>query len=71
MVATREGNLKIKEILLAKNPDHFKELGSRGGKVKGRKGFAAISEAKRRAAARKGGKISRRGSGVRITVKSL
>lgn len=38
-----------------KNPDHFQELGSRGGKVSGiKKGFSAMPEEQKRAIQLKG-----------------
>jgi general stress protein YciG len=35
--------------------EYLREIGRKGGKVKGKKGFAAMSPAKRREIAKKGG----------------
>lgn len=50
MSGTRAGGLKAKKTLLAKNPDHYKEITSKGGKAKVKKGFAANPELARKAA---------------------
>ncbi len=60
MVATKEGNQKIRDMLLARNPNYFREIGSKGGTAKVPKGFSKMPKAKIRAAGAKGGTISRR-----------
>lgn len=61
MGGTKAGGLKAKETNLKRNgKDFYKRIGSLGGKVGGKKGFALNPELAKRAG-RKGGKISRRG----------
>lgn len=49
MAGTREGGLKARDKLLAKNPDHYKEITARGGRKKVAKGFAMNPELAREA----------------------
>lgn len=44
MAGTREGGLKAKQKLLAKDPLHYKKITSKGGKAKVPKGFAMNPE---------------------------
>ncbi len=62
MAGTKAGGLKARETNLRNHgQDFYKRIGSRGGKWRGNKGFAAIPTEKVRAAGAKGGSISRRG----------
>lgn len=60
MVGTRAGGLKAKKTILAKSPNHYKNIGKLGGMVHCVKGFASDPERARRAG-RLGGIVSRRG----------
>jgi len=60
MAGTKEGGKKAAMKNIEKNPNHYKEAGAKGGKVKVPKGFAAMSPEKRAAAGAKGGAKSRR-----------
>lgn len=61
MSGTKIGAAKAAAKILARDPDHFKRIGSKGGKAPSDKpkGFAANPELARIAGAR-GGKISRK-----------
>lgn len=59
MVGTRAGGLKAKKTILAKSPNHYRNIGILGGRVHCAKGFALDPERARRAG-RLGGTISRR-----------
>ena len=59
MPGTKAGALKAREKLLKENPNHYREIGAKGGKWRGPKGFATNPELSRIAGA-KGGRISRR-----------
>jgi len=60
MSGTKSGAKKAMVTLLTRNPNHFKEIGSIGGKNGHTGGFAANPELARIAGS-KGGRISRRG----------
>lgn len=70
MAGTKEGGQLTVSKVKARNPDHYRIIGSMGGKkgsgpdyqVGGIKaaGFAAMTPAERAAAGKKGGTISRR-----------
>lgn len=61
MAGNRNGALITRDKNLKKDPDFYRKIGAKGGKVKGvKKGFALDPERARRAGA-KGGKISKRG----------
>lgn len=47
MTATREGGIKTRDKILARNPNHYRELGLKGGTKKGLKGFAAVTVGKK------------------------
>lgn len=57
---SKQGALRAKSTLLAKDPDYYKKLGRSGGVVKGRKGFATLTPEQRQEIGRKGGQASRR-----------
>jgi general stress protein YciG len=57
--STKQGK-KAAKTNRAKDPNYYRKLGAKGGKVTGKKGFALMSVEKRSAAGRKGGLISRR-----------
>jgi len=57
MPGTVAGAAKTKAKNLAKNPNFYQEVGSKGGKVKVPKGFAKMSQMKRSAAGKKGGSV--------------
>lgn len=61
MAGTREGGLESARIIKEKyGSDFYKQIGAKGGKNGHGTGFAMMSPVKRRAAGRKGGKISKR-----------
>lgn len=60
MAGTKAGGLKARDRNLARNPNHYKEIGRKGGQASNTGGFAANLELARTAGA-KGGRISRRG----------
>lgn len=61
MSGTREGGLKAAKTNMTKRgADFYREIGQKGGRVCGKKGFALNPELARSAGA-KGGRISRRG----------
>lgn len=68
MGATREGGLKARDKNLARDPDHYRKMGRKGGKASGNGGFAStvigrdgLTGAQRaRAAGSIGGRISKR-----------
>ena len=70
MVQTKEGSLKAKATILAKNPNHYKEIGALGGKKSRGGGFASRTvcncdaidglHIKAQCAGAKGGATSRR-----------
>jgi general stress protein YciG len=70
MAGTKEGALKAKKKILAKNPNHYKQIGTKGGKGSNNGGFASYvvgddgltGRERSRIAGTKGGKISRRKS---------
>jgi len=59
MSGTTVGGLKARDKNLARDPDHYKKIGSIGGKKGTTGGFYANRELAREAGA-KGGRISRR-----------
>lgn len=61
MAGTVEGGKKAAQKNLAKDPDFYKKIGAKGGKLGRTGGFYANRELARRAGA-KGGTISRRTS---------
>ena len=60
MAGTKQGGVKNKAKLLALDPDYFRKLGSRGGKVGGSKGFALMDKDRLRQLGHIGGSKSRR-----------
>lgn len=62
MVGSREGGLKAKRKILARDKDFYRKIGRIGGmaETSAPKGFACNRERARKAGA-KGGKISKRG----------
>lgn len=62
MTGTKEGGIKTRQTNYEKyGKDHYKRIGSLGGRVSGiKKGFALNPELARKAGA-KGGRISKRG----------
>lgn len=64
MSGTKSGAAKARETLLARDPDFFKKVGSKGGKAphKYPRGFAALTPEQRAEWGRKGGTLSRRTS---------
>ena len=60
MANTKEGGIKTRDKILARDPDHYKKIGAIGGKKGHTGGFAANPELARIAGA-KGGKKSKRG----------
>lgn len=60
MAGTKAGGLKAKAKNLAKDPNFYAKIGSKGGKSSNTGGFAANPDLARLAGA-KGGRISRRG----------
>lgn len=60
MTATREGGKLAAQKNLARNPNHFREIGKLGGSKRVPKGFAMDRELASEAG-RRGGTISRRG----------
>lgn len=65
MPGTKSGGLKAKATNLAKNPNFYKDIGSKGGKAPTAtpKGFAAMTPERLKEVSAKGGKISRRNKG--------
>jgi len=66
MPGTKAGSAKTVAKILAKNPNHFKEIGSKGGKMSGTGGFWHLKYIEQdvksiQEAGSKGGKVSRRG----------
>lgn len=63
MSGSKEGSRKAVATILAKNPNFFKEIGSKGGRVitDKKKGFAADPERARLAGSIGGSKSSRKG----------
>lgn len=63
MAGTKEGGKKVADIVKARDPDYYVNLGRKGGSAPWTlpKGFAAMSREKRMEAGSKGGKISKRG----------
>ena len=59
MAGTKAGALKAKQAILARNPNHYKEIGMKGGRNSTTGGLAANRDLARLAGA-KGGTISRR-----------
>jgi general stress protein YciG len=57
------GGHAAKEVLLARDPDWYRNIGRLGGAAKNKtpKGFAAMPRERVQAAGRKGGSVSRRG----------
>lgn len=70
MTGTKSGGLKVKKVVLAKNPNFYKENGRLGGLKSRGGGFAANHELARIAGA-KGGRISRRKPVKKIDVDSV
>jgi len=60
MAGTKAGAAKTRETILARDPNHFKKIGRKGGMARVSKGFAVMPLEKRREAAAKGGAKSRR-----------
>lgn len=63
MSGTKAGGLKAYQTNIKRNPNHYAEIGSKGGKNGNTGGFAANPELAR-IAGRKGGRISRRRKSV-------
>lgn len=66
MAGTKQGALRAREKNLAKNPNFYRDIGSKGGlrtHASGArpKGFAAMTPEKRIAAGARGGAASRKG----------
>jgi general stress protein YciG len=61
MAGTKAGGLKVKQKMLAENPNYYKSIGKIGGQNGHTGGFYGNSERARIAGA-KGGRISRRGA---------
>jgi general stress protein YciG len=62
MTQTSSGAKQAAQKILQRDPLHYAKIGAKGGKKTGIvKGFAAMTEEKRREAGRLGGSISRRG----------
>ena len=61
MAGTKAGAAKTKKALLKKNPNHYAEMGAKGGSKKVPKGFAVMDKEKRKKANQKGGRNSRKG----------
>lgn len=62
MAGTRKGGLKCAETNRERyGEDYYTEMGRKGGRWKGKKGFALMTPEQRSAAGRKGGQISKRG----------
>ncbi len=66
MAGTKAGGLKAKAKNLAKDPNFYAKIGSKGGKASNTGGFAANPELARIAGA-KGGRISRRGKKTTVS----
>ena len=64
MPGTKAGSIKAVATILSKNPDHFKEMGRKGGSISRGGGFAAGEAGRERArlAGSQGGKTSKRGA---------
>lgn len=65
MAGTREGGLKVKAMLLARDPDHYKKAGRNGGLKSTGGGFTYMAEHDPKRLSKlsqKGGRISRRGA---------
>ena len=81
MSGTKAGSLKAKATILAKNPNHYKEIGALGGKKSRGGGFASRTvcncdaidglHIKPQCAGVKGGRISRRKPVKKIEVDSV
>lgn len=59
MSGNRIGGLKARDKNLAKDPDYYSKIGSRGGSKRLPKGFALMPFEKVQAAGKKGGEASR------------
>lgn len=59
---TKSGGQRAKSVLLAKNPDHYKELGRKGGTAvhKSPRGFARMSFEQLSEYGKIGGRLSKR-----------
>ena len=66
MAGTKAGGLKAKAKNLAKDPNFYAKIGSKGGQASNTGGFAANPELARIAGA-KGGRISRRGKKTTVS----
>lgn len=61
MSGTPQGGHKAKLSNMARDPDHYKRIGSKGGSKKGvKKGFALMTYKQRAAHGSRGGKLSKR-----------
>lgn len=63
MAGTREGGLKAKAKVLAKDPDFYAKIGRKGGRISKTGGFAYLAENDRERfieMSRRGGRKSRR-----------
>lgn len=61
MAGTKAGGIKARESNLRKNPNHYIEVGRKGGQQRSPdKGFGSMDRDKVSKAGRKGGSISRR-----------
>lgn len=67
MSGTVTGARKAKETTLKRNPNHFKEIGKKGGLAKVPKGFALDKE-RAKTAGKKGGQNGKRGKAKTYTV---
>ena len=67
MSGSRIGGLKAKAKNLARDPNFYKKIGTKGGKASTTGGFAANPELARIAGA-KGGRVSRRGKAKKTVV---
>lgn len=55
MPGTKQGGIKSRDSNLKRNPNHYREIGKKGGLRKVSKGFGKMSKRKRIEAGRKGG----------------
>lgn len=60
MAGTQAGGKLAAQKITANDPDFYKKIGSKGGSAKVPKGFATMTPEERRAAGKKGGKVSRK-----------
>ena len=66
MAGTKAGAIKARDTNYEKHgKDFYKNIGSKGGKAHGIKGFALMTPEKHAEASRKGGRISKRGKVIK------